>query len=200
MKKIILAILLLWTGAALAANPDLEFKLDSKGVATITPKLPSGVPYDFRPYVAADGSLTLGLTYVEAGRAQLAFYSLPELKFSGGPSPVPPGPTPPPNPPPQPPPPVPPPATKTTLLLISATGDWCQACIQTKADTVPGVQTLLGDAFKTVDYTSEEAKKAYSESALVPRWALTRADGTVEKKIGYLSIDQVKAWIGGPTK
>lgn len=109
MKKIFSILVLLWASAALAASPvpALRFNLDSAGVATISPDGLRGVPYDFRPFAASDGSLILGLTWIDAGRAQLAFYALP-LKYDGAPFPVP-TPTPTPIPPPVPPvPPVPP--------------------------------------------------------------------------------------------
>lgn len=113
----------------LAADPVLKFSLDSAGVATITPILPKLTPYDFHPYSAADGSLVLGLTWVNAsGRAELAFFSLP-LKYEGNPSPIPPGPIPP-NPgpvPPTPPPPVPPPVTqRCQFVIIEETADSTQ--------------------------------------------------------------------------
>ena len=125
MKKIILTCLLsLVTLTALAADPVLRFNLDSAGVATITPELTKGTPYDFRPYSASDGSLILGLTWIDGGRAQLAFYALP-LKYSGDPMPVPPGPTPPPTPPGPTPPPVPPDpvAQKCQFIWIEETAD-----------------------------------------------------------------------------
>jgi hypothetical protein len=64
-----------------------------------------------------------------------------------------------------------------------------------KADTLPALTTLLGSQLSVVDYTSPQAA-AYADSALVPRWVLTRADGSKEKKIGYLTIEQAKAWLG----
>jgi len=112
------------------------------------------------------------------------------------------GPTPPPPTPPVPPeppvpvPPVPPAPTAPTLLLIAATGDWCDACNAVKADTLPGLQKAMGDKLTVVDYSSGVAKKAYPESVLVPRWVLTRPDGKVEKKIGYMDLDKVNAWLG----
>lgn len=110
MKKTIVFIavfLVLFVAAyALAASPTLRFNLDSKGVATITPDGLKGVPYDFHPYSASDGSLLLGLTWVESDRAQLAFFALP-IRYDGQPLPVP-VPPPDPTPPPVPPDPVPP--------------------------------------------------------------------------------------------
>ena len=112
----------------------------------------------------------------------------------------PPPPTPPvPPEPPVPDPPVPPAPTQPTLLLITASGAWCDACNQLKSDTLPGLKTTLGPRLTVVDYTDPMAK-AYSESALVPRWVLTRPDGKTEKLIGYKTVDQINAWLKGVSK
>jgi hypothetical protein len=107
------------------------------------------------------------------------------------------GPPPVPQPPGPPQPPQPPPEAKDTLSLITTneTANWCQACVQVRNDTLPGLKTKLGDHLAVLEYTTDAAKKLYPESALVPRWHLLRADGKVEKKVGYLSLDQVNAWL-----
>ena len=117
-----------------------------------------------------------------------------------GPTPPPPTPAPPPEPPPTPPPvpPTPPVPAKPTLLLITATGGWCTACTQFASDVLPTLQSQMGDTLKVVDYADDAAKKAYPESVLVPRFALTRPDGTVEKSIGYMTLQQIKDWIATP--
>jgi hypothetical protein len=102
--------------------------------------------------------------------------------------------------PPQPPkPPEPPVVVLPRLTLVTATGSWCQACLQTESDTVPGLKANAGITFKSVLYT-DDAAKIYAESALVPRWVLTRPDGKVEKKIGYLTTEQLDQWIGKGAK
>lgn len=157
----------------------------------------------------ADANATLKSATDAKGAAQLAatndyaaFLQLWSTLYSTGPAPPAPAPVPTPTPTPVPPtPPTPtPPVVHTTLTLITATGTWCAACTQLEADTMPGLRTELGDRLTVVDYTSAAAKTLYPESALVPRWVLTWPDGTKEKKIGYLTTDQLNAWLKGAMK
>jgi hypothetical protein len=100
--------------------------------------------------------------------------------------------------PPEPPqPPDPPKPTLTTLLLITASGNWCDACTAVAADTVPTLKASLGNRLTVADYQDAAAKTAYPESALVPRWVLTRPDGKIEKAIGYKTASEIEAWIAG---
>ncbi len=122
-----------------------------------------------------------------------------------GPSPQPPQPPQPPEPPkppepPQPPEPPKPPVVLPQLTLVTATGSWCQACTQTETDTVPGLKSNAAIVFKSILYTDAEVAKVYPESALVPRWVLTRPDGKVEKKIGYMTPAEINQWIGKGAK
>lgn len=119
-----------------------------------------------------------------------------------GPVPIPPTPPVPPTPPPTPPPnpPTPPPVVLPQLTLVTATGSWCQACVEVERDIVPSLKTNAGLTFKEVLYTDAEAAKVYPESVLVPRWVLTRPDGKVEKKIGYMTPAEVDQWIGKGAK
>jgi hypothetical protein len=115
-------------------------------------------------------------------------------------TPLPPKPPEPPQPPQPPKPPEPPVPTLPTLTLITTlpNATWqCEACNALKADTLPALTAALGSRLSQVSYDSDTAKKEYPQSALVPRWVLHRPDGTVERKIGYQTVDQVNAWIGG---
>lgn len=121
----------------------------------------------------------------------------PPVPPGPGPGPGPaPGPTPPPVPPV---PPTPPPVTLPTLVLITSIegAAWCSACIAVKTDTLPGLTASLGSRLSVVGYASDTAKNEYSQSALVPRWVLHRPDGTVERRIGYQTTDQINAWLKG---
>lgn len=117
-----------------------------------------------------------------------------------GPTPQPPQPPEPPKPPEPPQPPQPPVVVLPQLTLVTATGSWCQACTQTDGDTVPGLKVNAGIMFKRILYTDDEAAKIFPQSALVPRWVLTRPDGKVEKKIGYMTPAEVDQWIGKGAK
>ena len=151
----------------------------------------------------ASANATLKDATDDKGKAQLAatndyaaFIALWSSLYSPTPAPPVPPPTPPTPPVPPTPPPTPPPVAQTSLTLITATGDWCAACLSVAKDTLPAMQTSLGSRLTVADYSSAAAKTFYPESAFVPRWVLTRADGTVEKKIGYLTVQQVQDWIG----
>ena len=121
--------------------------------------------------------------------------------YGTGPAPTPPiPPQPPPIPPTPPTPPTPPPAVLPQLTLVTATGSWCQACVEVEGDTVPALKTNAGIAFKSILYTDAEAAKVYPGSALVPRWVLTRPDGKVERKIGYMMPAEIDQWIGKGAK
>lgn len=129
-----------------------------------------------------------------------ALVALLESLYGPTPTPFPPTPPVPPVPP-VPPTPPPTPIILPALTLVTATGSWCVACNQTDGDTVPALKANAGIMFKRILYTDDEAAKIFPQSALVPRWVLTRPDGKVEKKIGYLTAEQVNQWIGiGATK
>ena len=163
--------------------------------------------------LAADVSLAVANAAVEQAAKQKAdaqaaaaidyanFLRLWAEIYGTGPAPQPPTPPQPPPVPPTPPtPPTPPPVVLPALTLVTATGNWCLACTQTEGDTVPALKANAGITFKSILYTDAEAAKVFPQSALVPRWVLTWPDGKVEKKIGYLTVDQVNQWIGKGAK
>ena len=169
--------------------------------ATLAPqkaklRLSDGRVASFR-IVVVNGVLT---ATAAVGLDQVLAYTLVPIGEPGPIPPAPPAPVPTPVPdPPAPPAPVPtPPVAKATLSMISATNvNWCEACNWEKANAVPALQSTLGSRFATYDYLSNEAKKLYPESALLPRWVLTRPDGTVEKRTGAVDSDTLLKWVEG---
>ena len=102
-----------------------------------------------------------------------------------------------PKPDPKPPGPGPSPIVKPTLLLITTLLEeaWqCGACKVVRENTLPKLS--LGEALSIISWNTDQARKLYSESTLVPRWVLSRGSAT-EKFEGPLTADQVNAWIGG---
>lgn len=166
----------------------------------LTADLPTATPRTWSIVPGSAGkSTTLILAVWDLNRLATYQYSLGVDAVPPGPGPGP-GPQPPlpdPGPAPVPDPPKPVPPAGPALLLITATGDWCEACKQTKSEILPKLQPQLGERLKVVDYATPEAKTAFPESAFVPRWVLTRPDGKRETRIGFLSLDQLNAWMGG---
>jgi hypothetical protein len=118
-------------------------------------------------------------------------------KRHGGVTPPPTPPSPPPTPPA--PIPVPPPAAKVSLLLISSLpgdGFKCAACDDVATNTIPKLS--LGDQLRVIGWSGDEAKRPENRfDARIPRWKLTRGDGTTETFVGKLSAEQVTNWIAG---
>ena len=222
MKRLVILILL-FAGSVYAETPVVKQSVTTPPPVTKKVAAPKAVSLpqnlldalavceaDRQAVGAADASIAAAQAQLTAatdakGKATLAaandyaaFLTLWQSLYPTPAPPVPPTPpVPPPVPPPTPPTPPPtPPAVTTKLTLIEGTGTWCAACAAVDTDTLPALKTLLGADLSVFDYTAAAAKIAYPESALVPRWVLTRPDGTVEKKIGYLTIEQAKAWLG----
>jgi hypothetical protein len=102
--------------------------------------------------------------------------------------------------PPTPAPPVPVPvkqADVVTLTMISNAGTAfaCPACDAVRRESLDMLKAM--NEFTELPYTNPRASSMYP-SVSIPRWVLTHSDGRpVEKKVGYLSSQQLKDWIGG---
>jgi hypothetical protein len=85
---------------------------------------------------------------------------------------------------------------KLVLVTVVTSSFKCDDCEKTKANTLPTITATLGDRLTVADYADPLAQKLYPGSRLIPRWKLTRPDGTTETKDGYLSPTDIKTWIG----
>ena len=169
---------ILWDLGGAAA--DVQYSLDKQSLIL------SGSP----------GTYTISAVVAVSDAGTVTLQKLTHELVIGTPTPTPP-PTPTPTPPPTPTPtPTPPPAPAVTLTLISAPTSMCPYCGQVEAESVPTLKTQLGASFTEVQYTDPLAQKVYGEDNRVPRWVINR-NGTVEKKLGYLTLPQLQAWIKG---
>jgi hypothetical protein len=125
-------------------------------------------------------------------------YYPPDPTPTPSPEPTPqptPAPTPAPTPQPAPNPPAPP-VKKLSLVLITDSSGACKYCDWVKQWAVPSVKASLGDSFREIEYTTAEANSIYPDTQ-VPRWLLTKNNGTVEKKVGAMTPEAIKAWVNG---
>ena len=84
MKHLLAVIVLMFGSMAYAADPALKFSLDDNGYGRLAPDLAKGTAYVLQPYSASDGSLILGMAYIDAGRPKMAIYVLPPASCRPG--------------------------------------------------------------------------------------------------------------------
>lgn len=99
--------------------------------------------------------------------------------------------------PPVPTPPNPAPVTTASLVVITAGPNqkWCPYCTTFETQIRPALAAMPGVTLTTVLYNDPQAQQLYPE-ARVPRFVLTRANGTVEKKVGLMALADFQTWIG----